>query len=109
MGALLGQWRARLTYDCVRCNATCCRGHGFSLDASSQERDRVYERANLHIFSQVRHGNLSSRHDTITNCPPACFFLTEDGLCGIQLEHGYDQKPETCRLFPFNQFHIVGD
>jgi hypothetical protein len=32
------------------------------------------------------------------NCPPACFFLDNDGLCGIQVEHGYDAKPETCRF-----------
>jgi hypothetical protein len=35
--------------------------------------------------------------------------LTKDGRCGIELAAGYDSKPETCRLFPFNLLKCVGD
>jgi hypothetical protein len=35
--------------------------------------------------------------------------LTESGLCGIQVNHGYANKPETCRLFPFNRILRIDD
>jgi hypothetical protein len=44
----------------------------------------------------------------VSNCAPGCFFLSDDGLCEIQVKHGYAAKPETCRLFPFNQLRRYG-
>lgn len=45
---------------------------------------------------------------SMRNCPPACFFLKVDVLCSIHVEHGFDAKPETCRLLLFNSFRCVG-
>jgi len=43
------------------------------------------------------------------NCPPGCFFLSDSGLCDIHTKSGYSAKPETCRLFPFNNFKRIGN
>jgi hypothetical protein len=53
-------------------------------------------------------GRPANRHYHARNCAPACFFLSDDGLCRIQTERGFDAKPETCRLFPFNRIFRVG-
>src|SRR6185295_5858189 len=45
---------------------------------------------------------------TVANAAPGCFFLEQGGLCGIHREYGYSAKPETCRLFPFNDFRRFG-
>ena len=32
----------------------------------------------------------------------ACVFWLEDGRCRIHAEHGFDEKPIACQLFPFS-------
>lgn len=94
----------RLTYDCVTCNAQCCRGHGYLLNRDLQADAHLRSRPNLHLFVGPDDEERNGTSVTIRNCPPGCFFLTQKGMCGIQLQHGYAAKPETCRLFPFNYF-----
>lgn len=38
-----------------------------------------------------------------------CWMLKPDGLCAIETDHGYEKKPHTCRLFPFNRIFQVGE
>jgi len=99
----------RLTYDCAKCNATCCRGHGYALHRTREAPDHLRLRRNLHVFvdSSGVDAGYASLH--VGNCPPACFFLTETGQCRIELDHGHNAKPQTCRLFPFNHFRRIGD
>jgi hypothetical protein len=44
--------------------------------------------------------------DVVTVATPAgrCFFLRNDNLCQIELDHGRARKPGICLLFPFNDF-----
>jgi hypothetical protein len=44
----------------------------------------------------------------VRNVAP-CFFLNDQNRCEIEVQHGYDAKPETCRLFPFNHLLRAGD
>ena len=96
----------RLAYDCATCGAKCCRGFGYMLNDAAELRQQLSRRPSLKFF--VRPVGLDGRFE-VMNCPPACFFLDSHGSCGIQLEDGYDAKPETCRLFPFNQFKRFGE
>jgi hypothetical protein len=49
--------------------------------------------------------------DVVTVATPAgrCFFLRNDNLCQIELDHGKPRKPGICLLFPFNDFSRIGD
>jgi hypothetical protein len=95
----------RLKYDCVTCGSQCCRGNGFILSGNHQLKRRLMERPQLGLF--LTQGAGESQF-VVRNCPPACFFLTQTGQCGIHANEGYDAKPELCRLFPFNDMRRVG-
>jgi hypothetical protein len=49
--------------------------------------------------------------DVVTVATPAgrCFFLRNDNLCQIEVEHGKARKPGICLLFPFNDFSRIGN
>lgn len=94
----------RFQYDCATCNAKCCRGHGYLINAESELPVQLSNRRAIALFMERAPGSHHGEQYVTKNCPPACFFLTDSGLCGVHLEHGSDAKPETCRLFPFNSF-----
>jgi hypothetical protein len=49
--------------------------------------------------------------DIVTVATPVgrCFFLRNDNLCQIEIEHGRARKPGICLLFPFNDFSRIGN
>lgn len=96
-----------LDYDCVECGAKCCRGHDYSLRAGDELLIQLQRRPNLRVFVESA---VTARPNTyvVRNFSPACFFLDGDGRCNVHRIHGPESKPETCRLFPFNQFLRVG-
>jgi Fe-S-cluster containining protein len=97
----------QLTYDCISCGAQCCRGHGYALEASRELELHLTTATSLRFFVDRCHPKALS-HVHVRNSAP-CFFLNQQNLCDVELRHGYDAKPETCRLFPFNNFLRVGD
>jgi Putative zinc- or iron-chelating domain len=96
----------RLNYDCVTCNAKCCRGFGYLVTRPEMQR-QLELRPSLPLFVD-RSGQHEGAPYHIGNCAPSCFFLTEAGRCEIHSRLGYAAKPETCRLFPFNNLRRVG-
>jgi len=94
-----------LSYDCIDCGFQCCRGHGYALSNDDIETHRsLSDRSLLFVEKQS-----AGRPHLMHNCAPGCFFLTDEGRCRIHAERGFDHKPETCRLFPFNEIVTVGD
>jgi Fe-S-cluster containining protein len=98
----------RLTYDCVSCGAQCCRGHGFEVLAGRELLHQSTTHHPIRFFLDPCESGATD-HLHARNLQPACFFLNEQNLCSIQLSHGYAAKPETCRLFPFNEIRQSGD
>lgn len=96
-----------LEYDCQTCNAQCCRGHGFLLHHNEFDKTLQLKPA-VAWFSELPTSQ-NAEIVQIRNCPPACFFLDRNGRCDVQVQYGFDAKPETCRLFPFNEFRVLGD
>ena len=96
-----GRW----TFDCVSCGAQCCRGHGYSMSLAVDAAHHWIGAEPLRFFASP--GDKANL--TVSNFKPSCFKLTETGLCQVQLDHGFQSKPETCRLFPFNSLKIVGE
>lgn len=95
-----------LAYDCASCGSTYCRGHGFSMNRDKELPVLLGRDSSLQLFITDGDGDAAGTHSTVRNCPPGCFVLENDGLCEIQLEHGYAAKPETCRLFPSTMFSL---
>jgi len=98
----------RFAYDCVTCGARCCRGHGFEPLVDRDLQRQLAGRRALRFFLDPCAAG-AGNHYHARNFEPACFFLTEQRLCSLHVDHGPDGKPETCRLFPFNQFTRAGD
>lgn len=97
----------RLSYDCVRCNAQCCRGHGYSPQTATELSAQLELRPSVKFFLDYGEKEPGEAH-LVRNCPPACFFLKQDGSGATHAEQRYASKPETCRLFPFNACMRVG-
>jgi Fe-S-cluster containining protein len=91
----------RFAYDCVGCQAHCCRGFGYELRVGSELRAHVRRNPSLVVFLEPVKPTGDDRV-IVKNCPPQCFFLADDNRCAIHVESGFAAKPETCRLFPFN-------
>lgn len=98
----------RLAYDCVTCNAQCCRGHDYLVQIGHELQSQLATRPELSIFVESRDQESPGEGYKIRNFPPGCFFLSDCGLCSVHQRSGYAAKPETCRLFPFNDFLYLG-
>ena len=96
----------RFDYDCVACNAQCCRGFGYSLKPGVQLAAQLRSSSSVRFF--VNATQAARRQYHVINCQPHCYFLSDAGRCKIQTTEGYDNKPTTCRLFPFNSFRRAG-
>lgn len=96
----------RLAYDCQTCGSKCCRGHGYFSSVPEIERQLA---SNPSVRFFVEPPAALAVGWRVRNCAPACFFLAGDGQCEIHKMHGHRAKPETCRLFPFNAFLLVGE
>jgi Fe-S-cluster containining protein len=97
----------RFPYDCVSCNAKCCRGYGYLAAAGAEFDRQVNMRRTLPLFAAPAPDRGTAQFQ-ISNCAPGCFFLSDDGRCEIHATAGFDAKPETCRLFPFNNLRRLG-
>jgi hypothetical protein len=90
---------------CAECTALCCRGQGF---AGSLKREMNFIFKNYPPLASL----VTEREgDVVTVATPAgrCFFLRNDNLCQIELDHGKPRKPGICLLFPFNDFSRIGN
>lgn len=98
----------RLAYDCVTCGAQCCRHHDFEVLVDPELQRHLAGRHTLRFFLDPCDAGADNHYHART-FDPGCFFLDDRNLCGLHAQHGFAAKPETCRLFPFNQFTRAGD
>jgi Fe-S-cluster containining protein len=91
-------------YDCAKCDALCCRGHG--IGTATRETPALLSHYPELAWTATRNGREGSN---FTNPAGGCFFLTPENLCRVEQEHGRDAKPGVCRLFPFNDFSRIGE
>jgi hypothetical protein len=90
-------------YDCVACGARCCKGLGFALGGG--ELVQLLARApHFAPFAQPMRGAVH-----MLDLEDGCWALGDDGRCGVEVAHGREAKPSTCRLFPVNRLLRIGD
>lgn len=90
-------------YDCAACDALCCRGHG--IGTAVRETPTLLQHYPALAWAATRSGPAGS---DFTNPAGGCFFLTNQNLCQIEVDHGRSAKPGVCVLFPFNDFTRLG-
>src|SRR6185503_19142891 len=91
-------------YDCAACGSQCCKGKGLALEASVE----VVRFARLEPRLAALLFPVDARFAQVADVTDGCWMLEPDGRCAIENTHGYDAKPHTCRLFPFNRIFRVG-
>lgn len=91
-------------YDCAKCDALCCRGHG--IGTAAKDTPDLLTRYPELAWAATRNGRDGS---DFTNPTGGCFFLTAENLCKVEQDHGRDAKPGVCVAFPFNNFSRLGD
>jgi len=114
-----------MEFECTKCGK-CCRNPDLEIQVSKSDIDRWIENDLLIILAQLRLATFKdgTRSWIIQKCrdfaevskklealglpefqnldlstfedSPACFFLTDENLCAIQMT-----KPRACRTFPF--------
>lgn len=90
-------------YDCVACGARCCKGLGFALGGG--ELVQLLGRApTLAPFAQPMRGAVH-----MLDLDDGCWMLGDDGRCALEVAHGRQAKPSTCRLFPVNRLLRMGE
>lgn len=84
-------------YDCVACGARCCKGLGFAL-AAAELVPLLSREPRFAPFVQPMAGAVH-----VFDLEDGCWALADDGRCGVEVAHGREAKPSTCRLFPVNR------
>lgn len=93
-----------LKYDCPSCGSQCCKGKGLALEASAE----VVRFARLEPRLAALVHPVNAQFAQVVDVTDGCWMLRPDGLCAIEVERSYAEKPHTCRLFPFNRIFTVG-
>lgn len=99
---------------CGECRNTCCSSWNIAismeeyhrligLDCSEQLHRKIQSAFTVPRFPTPEH-NRDMSHNWLGNC----YFLSEEGLCSLQIECGEEAIPAVCRLFP-RQFEKEGD
>ena len=90
-------------WDCHQCGI-CCRGSIVPLSEEDLARltsQKWLEREEYkHTPVVVRENWLGHQHRLAQRSDGSCVFLTDEGLCRIHQEFGFDAKPLVCRMFP---------
>jgi len=94
-----------LKYDCPSCGSQCCKGKGLALEA----RAEVVRFARLEPRLAALLYPMNERFAQVMDVSDGCWMLRPDGLCAIETDRSYAEKPHTCRLFPFNRIFTVGE
>lgn len=91
-------------YDCAKCDALCCRGHG--IGTAAKETPGLLSHYPELAWTATKNSRDGSN---FTNPAGGCFFLSSENLCVVEQDHGREAKPGVCVAFPFNDFSRLGD
>jgi Fe-S-cluster containining protein len=90
-------------WDCTGCGK-CCRGNVVPLDDDDLKRFREQQWEKhpdyIGVKTIVRQGLLTRKYRLAQRADGRCVFLTDEGLCKIHQEFGFESKPLICRMYP---------
>lgn len=86
------------------CRNTCCQQWEINITRGeySKLRHRIKDEKMQSLFSRVpRKAAMKDRYALVQLDEEGyCPYLTDDRMCGLQLEHGYNILPSICKTFP---------
>ena len=86
-------------YSCHGCG-DCCRD--FTVQLRPKDIERLEAQGYARDLGEAVTVEFRGAHYLRQKSDGACYFLEDDGRCRIHADHGFDEKPVACRLFPFN-------
>ncbi len=90
-------------WDCTGCGK-CCRGNVVPLheDDLARLREQRWDQHPDYLGTKtmVRQGLIGGRYQLAQRSDGTCVFLTDEGLCRIHQEFGFETKPLVCRMYP---------
>lgn len=93
------EYVSKFKCDGAKCNARCCKNWRIDIDEAAYKkisRIKPKEKAE-EILSHFEYNESEEKYFLKER---SCPFLTENGLCGMQLEHGENFLPMTCVTYP---------
>ena len=91
-----------------RCGDNCCRNWEIPIDRVSYQRlERLPElqaARNFSLIEEEEERYALIRLDSSGNCP----FLSDQGLCTVQQQHGEETLPGGCATYPRNPHRVDG-
>lgn len=86
-------------YSCHACG-DCCRD--FTVQLRPEDLERLERQAYALKMGEPVTVEYRGMHFLRQKPDGACLFLESDGRCRVHADHGFDEKPIACRMFPFN-------
>ena len=74
-------------YDCAKCDALCCRGHG--IGTASKETPGLLSHYPELAWAATKN---SRKGSDFINPAGGCFFLTAKNLCQVEQDHGREAQ-----------------
>lgn len=91
-----------LNYDCLMCGRSCRCSFSIDMDADVAERVEGSDgAAAARKRGYVPLRLIEGRHHLRPDPDGACVLLTDEGLCSIHAQYGFESKPHACKEFPF--------
>ena len=86
-------------YSCHGCG-DCCRD--FTVQLREEDIQRLESQGYARKMGEKVTVEFRGQRYLRQRADGACIFLEDDGKCRIHADHGFNEKPVACRLFPFN-------
>lgn len=95
------------------CKVTCCQGWSITFDrkdylklrgvnCSEELKDKL-----KYSVRRIKNPDMEKRYAEMHLKDSYCCMFTEDGLCALQMECGYNILPEVCKLFPRKKSYLL--
>ena len=86
-------------YSCHACG-DCCRD--FTVQLRPEDVERLERQGYAATLGEPVSIEYRGVHFLRQKPDGACIFLEADGRCRVHADHGFNEKPIACRMFPFN-------
>jgi len=94
-------------YDCASCSAPCCRGAQLGIGRSRELVALLSISPALALCASPEFAG--SPMPALQSPIDACWFLDQRTRCRLEWAVGRENKPASCRLFPFQQVRGCGE
>lgn len=102
------EYVSKFQCDGSKCDARCCKGWTITIDAATYKKySRIKPKDKAkEIISRMKFDSERGQYVVTLKEDTSCPFLTENKLCGLQLEYGEEILSQTCSTYPRQTYQI---